>query len=60
MVATSHQLFAYRAQLAVPEIQVLLMSRFPARASLSEVDVELFPLPLQANALASKLNAIVG
>jgi len=56
----SHHLFAYRAQLAAPQTQVLLMSRFPARASLSEAGVDLFPLPLQVNALASKLAAIVG
>jgi len=56
----SHHLLAYKAQRAAPETQVLLMSRFPARASLRDAGVELFPLPLDVNAFASTLNAIVG
>lgn len=56
----SHHLLAYRAQRAAPETQVLLMSRLPARISLKNAGVELFPLPLDVNALASKLNALVG
>ena len=56
----SHHLLAYRAQRAAPESQVLLMSRLPARASLTSAGVELFPLPLDVNAFASKLHSLVG
>ncbi len=56
----SHHLLAYRAQRAAPETQVLLMSRLPARASLTNAGVELFPLPLDVNAFASRLHALVG
>jgi len=56
----SHHLVAYRAQRAAPETQVLLMSRYPARASLTRVGVELFALPLDVNAFAAKLHQLVG
>ena len=56
----SHHLLAYRARRAAPDTHVLLMSRLPARASLTSAGVELFPLPLDVNAFASKLHAFVG
>ena len=56
----SHHLLAYQAQRAAPETQVLLMSRLPARPSIAKAGVELFPLPLDVNAFASKLNDLVG
>lgn len=56
----SHHLLAYRARRASPETDVLLMSRLPARVSVTNAGVELFPLPLDVNAFASKLNALVG
>ena len=55
-----HHLLAYQARRAAPETQVLLLSRYPARSSVSEAGVELFPLPLSVNAFASKLHALVG
>lgn len=56
----SHHLLAYQARRASPETDVLLMSRLPARVSVTNAGVELFPLPLDVNAFASKLNALVG
>jgi DNA-binding response OmpR family regulator len=55
----SHHLLAYRARRASPETEVLLMSRLPARVSVTNAGVELFPLPLDVNAFALKLNALV-
>ena len=56
----SHYRLVYKAQSAAPETQVLLMSCFLDRASLSDVGVKLFSMPLDGNAFASRLNAIVG
>ena len=55
----SHHLFAYRAQQAAPESQVVLISSYPARASLEQIGVEAFSLPLDVNAFAAKLQQIV-